>query len=1047
MVSTSRMSASRSSSRCSSSDDPGYDDQHISNHAHSHEGSRGHLESQCEVIELGTKVGQIDSANTKSGHSHEDIDSSSLSHPHKENTSHGHSHGLVSHSDDEEIGPERCTVDHYDQGHKHGPNCGHLAIFHVDKASNTYHVGFIVKGEFVCFNSIKEVDVAFWRNEDGRTLVRAKACSLSTVFPMMHHADDDNSKQATSSTDPEAALAHVSHAGHRDVLVNDNSGNVVMRSLDTGHVHGVMFRHDQTASWWSDLLFAPGIRPVFINTSEILEDMCSTVKSVLSVKGVCCKSEVPSVVACCMQVEGANQVQVSILTQRIYLMHDANAHLVPEQVARKLNESGFPSQVLRNGSEEVRPEIKIALIDSGPQQSHENSTLKWNILVACIFWLLSWLEYVKLPEHLADSSYLHWLAIAFGSNTDDGNVRLSKFKYFGLIAVALAFPKIALKGFHAMRRQVIDVNVLMSFAVVGAIVLGDINEAATVVVIFSLSDWLGDRASEKARMALKTLMEMKPELARDAHTNSLIPVEDVQVGQILVVLAADKVPVDGIFLSPTECELDESTLTGESKPVVKRQGDFVHAGTLNVTAGFFQMQCTSLAKDSAVARMIRMVEASTALRSPTEMLVDKIARIYTPFMIVLAITLSTIPWAWGPDVGHQWLKVSLTLLVVACPCALVISTPITYCCALAQAARFGVLVKGGKYFEILANVNCVCSDKTGTLTKGEFTVNELCFVEFANADLYEGGFIDQGKRSLLGLLNMIEEKGIHPVSKAIAKFCIPFKVDCEFDIAQLQIIPGAGAQALLVGRMYSSNKVLAVMVSENYRKKNFPSNSEPEEAILSEFVLSQQGRMVSWLILDGKVVVGVSASDDIRPEAQECVDQLRSLHVSMVVLTGDNEGAAKLLQSRLKGLESMYSGLQPEDKVERVRALQISGRTVCVLGDGCNDAPAFSVANVGIAMAYGAPLALETADCALLDNDLRKLPRLLRLARRTRRTIIQNLAFSFASKLVVLVLTFTGHMTLGLAVATDVGAMLLVTLNGVALLGMNSSTVVTPIVA
>ena len=1007
----------------------------------------------------------------------------------------------VRHSHD---GDRGCACDHHDDSsdeshdsdddgeHQHGPNCGHLAVLHFDRVQDKRHVGFLVHGEMVCFAPrTADGDILrreLWTTGDGdRPLVVVNKCPIDVVIAGSSAGERSGILQPSAGLliDVDENLVtdagNVIHDDHEDVLVHDEQGDLLIRSRDTGKVHGKLLRYSDATHWWSDLFVAEkdahGLS--FPSARNVL------VKSVLSVKGVCCKSEVPSVVACCKEIRGVVDANVSILSQQVFLLHEKN-RVIPIEASELLTRNHFPSRVIRSGGDDNKD-----VVSTGPMTSaratvvpsdadlgetvHDNVQLKWNIALALFFWAVSWLEFLTIPEHIARTRTFSWLRNVVGPVDSEGNLSLENFKYFAILSVILAFPQIAWKGFQSVRHRIVDVNVLMSIAVVGALGLRDFFEAATVVVIFSFSDYLSDRASQRARNALKVLMDMKPEMAYDEVLGE-ISVDQVVVGQSLVVRSGGKIPVDGI-LTDDACEVDESNLTGESKPVAKRRGDFLSAGTLNVSQINCRMKATALSRDSAVSRMIHLVEESTLLRSPTEQLVDRIARVYTPMMIVAAVGLATVPWLLMGQDGRKWLKVSLTLLVVACPCALVISTPITYVCAIAQAARFGVLIKGGKYLETLAKVNVLCSDKTGTLTRGEFEVDEVLHLEIGGAG-EEDDNDSSGRREMavgdqmMGLLGQIEQHAIHPISKALFNYCKPYFLAQQqnnslAEIKKLEIIPGAGIKALV--RVDGKEDLEVVVVGEKARKAHqrvaeTQASSSPidpstemchpsspsassnviihqhtdvqQQRLVDSFNARQAGKTVSWLIINGKVILGVAASDQLRPEAFEALKQVRSMGIKVVVLTGDNQGAAMVLKDRLDGLiDEIHFSLKPEDKVAHVRQLkQTLTNVVCVVGDGVNDAPAFSSADLGIAMAYGAPLALETADCALMDNDLRKLPRLFRLARRTRRTIIQNLVFSFVSKFVVLGLTLAGMMTLGLAVATDVGAMLIVTVNGAALI-------------
>lgn len=713
-------------------------------------------------------------------------------------------------------------------------------------------------------------------------------------------------------------------------------------------------------------------------------------RSVLSVKGVCCAAEVPSVLAICHEVPGVSFASVSVISKQVYFKHSGSDAEVASLVAKRLTDNGFASMVLVNGGEPRK--VQLSQQAHAPVKTSRILLTKWYVILATVLWAIAWLAYI-------------------GGG-------FAPLKYLAVVCVALTLPSIAYKGLLSLRRRIMDINVLMSIAVIGALALQDFNEAATVTIIFSWSEWLEERASRRAKGALQALVDLQPESAR-TEDGLEISVDAVLLDQVLVVRSGDKFPVDGVLLSAT-CDCDESNLTGESRPVGKLEGDLLNAGTLNVSPFMVKMQCTALAENSAVSRMIRLVEEAAQSRSPTEQIVERVARVYTPVVVLVALLLATIPWAFGDEVGYEYLRIALTLLVVACPCALIISTPITYVCAMAQAAGFGVMVKGGKHLETLAALDCLCCDKTGTLTKGQFEVSDCLLLDEAN------------RAWAFDLLVKIEQHATHPIAQAIGRFSqqqteATVAGSEDVQVYELELLPGTGVKATL------STGSTAALVN----KLDADNCTPAEMAVALPWLEQQAGKTLCWLVVDGQVVLGLSASDQIRESASEFVQQLHKLGVRVVVLTGDNAGSAQLLQREVPALvaHDVFAQLSPEGKVDHVRRLKGEGHVVGVCGDGVNDAPAFSIASVGIAMGVGgAPLAIETADVALMDNDLTKLARLLRLSKRTRRVIVQNVAFALSTKMVMLGLTFAGMVSLGVAIAVDVGSMLLVTLNGVSLL-------------
>ncbi|KAL7563142.1 hypothetical protein ACA910_012322 [Epithemia clementina (nom. ined.)] len=546
-------------------------------------------------------------------------------------------------------------------------------------------------------------------------------------------------------------------------------------------------------------------------------------------------------------------------------------------------------------------------------------------------------------------------------------------KYVGLASVVFGIPPIAMKAYHQLKRLRFDANSLMFVASIGALALGEFTEAAAVVFLFALSEWLEVRATSRARQALSAIVNLKPEKANLVHpeTNEImeVPASAVPLGALVAVKTGDKIPCDGIVVEG-QSSVDESSLTGESRPIAKGPKDPVSGGTVN--SGFSQLmvRTTSLAENSAVARLIRLVEEAQVNRSQTEQMVDQFARIYTPIVVFSAAIMCTIPWAFGKDAGRQWTENGLVLIVVACPCALIISTPVAYVAGLAATAQKGVLIKGGAFLEALGKVKSICFDKTGTLTNGDFS---LLHLEVINPQLSRDVIIQH--------LALMEERASHPVANAI----------------------------LLRAR------------NENI--------SIPQTMVLEKHTL-----------LAGEGVMGVINGKDVYVGNERLFERL-----------GDSEKAALAVGSMV-GLDSaeIKSKLLPEEKLKYVKTMMSSETrgeknvllqlfknqgTVLFCGDGVNDAPALAAADVGVAMGAGAALAMETADVTLLDSNLEKLEYSLKMGQRVNQKIWQNIVFSLATKFVVLGFAIAGKAHLWAAIATDVGSMILVTLNAMTLLG------------
>lgn len=599
----------------------------------------------------------------------------------------------------------------------------------------------------------------------------------------------------------------------------------------------------------------------------------------------------------------------------------------------------------------------------------------------------------------------------------------------GLIARSLSLPAAALvalfavsvisggvytarRAFSAARAFSLDINVLMLVAVGGAMAIGEWAEAATVIFLFALAQFLETRSMERARHAIRALMELAPgeALVRRAGEETRVKVDDVAVGEIMVARPGEKIPLDGAVIGG-ESEVNQAPITGESVPVLKRPGDEVFAGTIN-GHGALEVRVTRLSRDTTMARIINLVEVAQAQRAPSQTFVERFARYYTPAVIVLAGAVAVVPPLVAGQPFQSWFYRALVLLVISCPCALVISTPVSIVSALAAAARKGVLIKGGMHLERLARVRCVAFDKTGTLTTGRPEVVEV---------IPQNG---AGHADILGIAAALEARSEHPIGGAIVRRAasdgIPASVGQEF-----QALPGRGAAARVDG---------GVTIIGNHRL--FEERGLCSPAIDAELDrLAASGRTAVLLARREETIGIIGVGDAVRPAGRDAIELLRRQGVERIVmLTGDNANVARTIAHAL-AIDQFEAELLPEDKVAAVRALRQRYGTVAMVGDGVNDAPALAAADVGIAMGVaGTDAALETADVALMADDLLKLPFAFRLSRRTLRNIKTNITVSIGLKAVFLVLGVAGLATLWMAVVADMGASLLVIGNGLRLL-------------
>jgi len=586
--------------------------------------------------------------------------------------------------------------------------------------------------------------------------------------------------------------------------------------------------------------------------------------------------------------------------------------------------------------------------------------------------------------------------------------------FYGAASLAAAWF-ILPKAWFSVRRLRPDMNLLMTIAVLGAVGIGEWLEAATVAFLFAVSLALEAWSLGRARRAVQSLLKLAPDTvhllsACGCGETKDVPPAQVAVGARFQIRPGERVPLDGHVVEG-EGEINEASITGESLPVAKAPGGALFAGSINGNTTLVGVS-THPASDTVLARIIRMVGEAQHRRAPAEQWVDRFARIYTPVVMVLAILVALLPPLLGLGLWSIWFYRALVLLVIACPCALVISTPVSIVSGLASAARHGVLIKGGAFLEAPAHLKAIAFDKTGTLTRGILEVAAVLPV----ATLSESG--------VLQLAASLEAQTDHPVARAILAHAKTQGIVPDA-VRDFEIIPGKGARGQ-IGEM-------PVWVGS----PRWATEQGFDSPTLQEHVrqASEAGATVI-LVGDATGVLGlISLADEVRSEGADILDKLRKVGLQhLVMLTGDHAGAAHRVAKAL-GLEEVEAELLPEQKVQAVEALVETYGSVAMVGDGVNDAPAMARATIGIAMgAAGSDTAIETADIALMSDDLSRLPWLISHARRTLRIIRQNITFSLSVKAVFILLTLAGHASLWAAIAADMGASLLVVFNGLRLL-------------
>ncbi len=582
-----------------------------------------------------------------------------------------------------------------------------------------------------------------------------------------------------------------------------------------------------------------------------------------------------------------------------------------------------------------------------------------------------------------------------------------------IATMILSGYKIAEIGLRSLLRLHISINLLITIAAVGAFAIGHLEEGAAVVFLFNIAEKLEDYAADRARRSIEALMELKPEVAtiRSNGEEKVVPVEDVWPGEVFVVRPGDRIPLDGVVVEGTS-EVNQATITGESAPAVKDLGDDVYAGTINID-GFLAVKVTKVMEETVLARILGLVEEAEESRSPTEAFVDRFARYYTPAVIVLAVLVAVIPPLFFQQSFQYWLYRALVMLVVACPCALAISTPVAMISAITSAGRNGVLVKGSTFIEQMSATKAIAFDKTGTLTMGELGVTDVISPVLT-------------ERELLRRAVALEAKAEHPIAKAIMEKATEEGVDIV-ETTDFKAYVGRGVEACI------DEKTCCIGNMRLFEELGI----EPLDGLVER--LEAEGKTVVLVSEDNCAVGAIALMDKVREGAAESVRALKAVGIRVEMLTGDNETTARAIAERL-GLDSYKAHLLPEEKVRAVEELKAEYGITAMVGDGVNDAPALAAADVGIVMgAIGSDVALETADIALMEDDLSRINYLVRLSRATMGRIRENIVASIVVKLMVAALAFPGWVTLWMAVAIgDMGLSIAVILNSLRLGGIKA---------
>ncbi|CAN6985620.1 hypothetical protein IGI04_000703 [Brassica rapa subsp. trilocularis] len=686
-------------------------------------------------------------------------------------------------------------------------------------------------------------------------------------------------------------------------------------------------------------------------------------KSYFDVLGICCTSEVPLIENILNSLDGVKEYSVIVPSRTVIVVHDS---LIISQfnIVKALNQARLEANVRVTGE--------------------TNFKNKWPspfAVVSGVLLLLSFFKYVYSP--------FRWLAVA--------------------AVVAGIYPILA-KSVASIARARIDINILVVITVGATLGMRDYTEAAAVVFLFTIAEWLQSRASYKASAVMQSLMSLAPQKAVIAETGEEVEVDELKINTVIAVKAGETISIDGVVVDGN-CEVDEKTLTGEAFPVPKLRDSTVWAGTINLN-GYITVKTTALAEDCVVAKMAKLVEEAQNSKTETQRFIDECSKYYTPAIILISLCFVVIPFALKVHNMKHWLHLALVVLVSACPCGLILSTPVATFCALTKAATSGLLIKGADYLETLAKIKTVAFDKTGTITRGEFIV-----MDFKSLSR------DISLHSLLYWVSSVESKSSHPMAAALVDYAKSISVEPKPEaVEDYQNFPGEGIHGKIDGKeVYIGNKRIASRAG---------CSSVPDID-----VDTKGGKTVGYVYL-GETLAGVfNLSDACRSGVAQAMKELKSMGIKTAMLTGDNQASAMHAQEQLGNvMDVVHAELLPEGKSQIIKDFKREGPTAMV-GDGLNDAPALATADIGISMGVsGSALATETGHIILMSNDIRRIPQAIRLARRGKRKVVENVVLSITMKGAILALAFAGHPLIWAAVLADVGTCLLVILNSMLLL-------------
>ena len=583
-----------------------------------------------------------------------------------------------------------------------------------------------------------------------------------------------------------------------------------------------------------------------------------------------------------------------------------------------------------------------------------------------------------------------------------------------ILAIIIGGYDLFKEGFSDLIKLDFSMESLMTIAIIGAAFIGEWAEGSIVVILFAISEALERFSMDKARQSIRSLMDIAPKeaLIRRNNVEQLVSVDKIEIDDIMIIKPGQKIAMDGLVING-HSSVNQAAITGESVPVEKQLDDEVFAGTLN-EEGVLEVKVTKKVTDTTIAKIIHLVEEAQGERAPAQAFVDKFAKYYTPFIIIMALLIVVVPPLFFGGDWNKWLYQGLSILVVGCPCSLVISTPVSIVSAIGNAAKNGVLVKGGVYLEEIGHLRAIAFDKTGTLTKGKPVVTDFIATS-SETDI-----------NYLSIISSLESLSQHPLASAILNEADKTNVDYKsIQIEDFQSITGKGLTGIHQNIRYyiGSPKLFSASVIE-------------ETAVKVQYrQFQEQGKTAMYFGTDEQILGVIAVADEVRDSSAAVISELHKLSIEhTIMLTGDNTKTAESIGKQL-GVTEIKGDLMPQEKLDSIKALRTTYNKVAMVGDGINDAPALAASTVGIAMGgAGTDTALETADVALMGDDLQKLPFIVRLSRQTLKVIKQNITFSLGIKLLALLLVIPGWLTLWIAIVADMGATLLVTLNGLRLM-------------